>query len=52
MSDIPRFPYEILWGERSVLSVANLTRGDADEFMNVAAQTPLSTRRVFTARRS
>lgn len=46
MSDIPRFPYEILWGERSVLSVANLTRGDADEFMNVAAQTPLSTRTV------
>ena len=46
ISDIPGFPYEILWGERSVLSVANLTRSDALEFMNVATQAPLSTRTV------
>ena len=46
MSEIPGFPYEILWGERSVLSVANLTRRDAREFMNVAARTPISTRTV------
>lgn len=46
MSDIPGFPYEILWGERSVLSVANLTRSDAHDFMNVATQTPLNTRTV------
>lgn len=32
MSDIPSFPYELLWGERSVLSVANLTRADGSEF--------------------
>ncbi len=36
MSDIPRFPYSILWGERSVCSVANLTREDGQEFMQVA----------------
>jgi propanol-preferring alcohol dehydrogenase len=33
MSDIPAFPYELLWGERTVKSVANLTRGDATAFM-------------------
>ena len=33
MSDIPSFPYEILWRERSVSSVANLTRTDAREFL-------------------
>jgi propanol-preferring alcohol dehydrogenase len=37
MSDIPAFPYEILWGERSLLSVANLTRADGREFMELAA---------------
>src|SRR5688572_28765804 len=37
MSDIPRFPYRLLWGERSVCSVANLTRADGHEFMRVAA---------------
>jgi len=37
MSDIPSFPYALLWGERSVRSVANLTRRDGDEFMKVAA---------------
>ncbi len=42
MSDIPSFPYRLLWGERSIASVANLTRADADEFMRVAAAIPLS----------
>lgn len=37
MSDIPAFPYEILWGERSIKSVANLTRADGDEFLQMAA---------------
>ncbi len=36
MSDIPRFPYELLWGERSVCSVANLTRADGEEFLELA----------------
>jgi alcohol dehydrogenase, propanol-preferring len=36
MSDIPRFPYELLWGERSVSSVANLTRADGLEFLELA----------------
>lgn len=36
MSDIPSFPYELLWGERSVLSVANLTRRDGREFLEIA----------------
>lgn len=38
MSDIPSFPYQILWGERQVLSVANLTRRDGIEFFDVAAR--------------
>ena len=42
MSDIPSFPYALLWGERSVRSVANLTRADGIEFMKVAASTPLA----------
>jgi alcohol dehydrogenase, propanol-preferring len=33
MSDIPAFPYSLLWGERSVASVANLTRADGHEFL-------------------
>jgi propanol-preferring alcohol dehydrogenase len=37
MSDIPSFPYEILWGEREVVSVANLTRKDAHEFLALAS---------------
>jgi len=41
MSDIPSFPYELLWGERSVRSVANLTRADGDEFLALASDTPL-----------
>ncbi len=43
MSEIPAFPYEILWGERSVRSVANLTRRDGDELMRVAPQVPVHT---------
>jgi propanol-preferring alcohol dehydrogenase len=41
MSDIPSFPYEILWGERIVRSVANLTRRDGEEFMHIAPQVPV-----------
>ena len=41
MSEIPAFPYEILWGERSVRSVANLTRRDGEEFMALAPQVPV-----------
>ena len=41
MSDIPSFPYALLWGERSVSSVANLTREDGREFMRVAGEIPL-----------
>ena len=43
MSDIPSFPYELLWEERLVRSVANLTREDAEQFMAVAQQVPLRT---------
>jgi alcohol dehydrogenase, propanol-preferring len=43
MSDIPSFPYEILWGERSVRSVANLTRADGREFMELAPRVPVRT---------
>ncbi len=39
MSDIPSFPYSILWQERQLVSVANLTRNDAREFLTVAPQT-------------
>ena len=38
MSDIPSFPYELLWGERTVRSVANLTRADGEEFLALAPQ--------------
>ena len=41
MSDIPSFPYELLWGERSISSVANLTRADGRAFMRVAADVDL-----------
>jgi propanol-preferring alcohol dehydrogenase len=41
MSDIPSFPYALLWGERDVQSVANLTRADGEAFMRVAQETPL-----------
>ncbi len=43
MSAIPSFPYDILWGERIVRSVANLTRRDADEFLALAPQVPVKT---------
>jgi propanol-preferring alcohol dehydrogenase len=43
MSDIPSFPYEILWGERSVRSVANLTRRDGEEFLALAPEVPVHT---------
>ncbi len=41
MSDIPSFPYAILWGERRLVSVANLTRADGDAFMKLADEIPL-----------
>jgi len=41
MSDIPSFPYELLWGERSVRSVANLTRRDGEEFLALAPTVPV-----------
>ena len=43
MSDIPAFPYDILWGERRIVSVANLTRRDGDEFLALAPQVPVRT---------
>jgi alcohol dehydrogenase, propanol-preferring len=41
MSDIPSFPYELLWGERCLKSVANLTRQDGEEFLKLAGQIPI-----------
>jgi len=43
MSDIPAFPYELLWGERSLRSVANLTRADGEEFLALAPTVPIRT---------
>jgi propanol-preferring alcohol dehydrogenase len=43
MSDIPSFPYDILWGERTVRSVANLTRSDGREFLELAPRVPVHT---------
>jgi propanol-preferring alcohol dehydrogenase len=43
MSDIPSFSYELLWGERTVRSVANLTRRDGEEFLALAPQVPVRT---------
>ena len=43
MSDIPSFPYEILWREREIVSVANLTRRDGVEFLALAARVPVRT---------
>jgi alcohol dehydrogenase, propanol-preferring len=43
MSDIPAFPYHLLWGERSLRSVANLTRKDGEEFLDLAPQVPVRT---------
>jgi propanol-preferring alcohol dehydrogenase len=44
MSPIPSFPYDILWGERIVRSVANLTRRDGEEFLALAPKVPVVTR--------
>ena len=41
MSDVPAFAYELLWEEREVVSVANLTRSDAAQFLSLAARIPL-----------
>jgi propanol-preferring alcohol dehydrogenase len=41
MSDIPSFPYDLLWGERVIRSVANLTRRDAEEFLQIVGKTPI-----------
>jgi propanol-preferring alcohol dehydrogenase len=41
MSDIPAFPYEILWGERTIRSVTNLTRRDGEEFLALASRVPV-----------
>jgi propanol-preferring alcohol dehydrogenase len=43
MSDIPSFPYELLWEERVVRSVANLTRRDGEEFLALAPRVPVRT---------
>ena len=43
MSDIPSFPYKLLWGERAVRSVANLTRRDGEEFLALAPLVPVRT---------
>jgi len=43
MSDIPSFPYELLWEERTVCSIANLTRRDGEEFLALAARIPIRT---------
>ncbi|HEY6458074.1 MAG TPA: zinc-dependent alcohol dehydrogenase family protein [Steroidobacteraceae bacterium] len=46
MSPIPQFPYDILWGERVLRSVANLTRQDGEEFLALAPKVPVRTRPV------
>jgi propanol-preferring alcohol dehydrogenase len=46
MSDIPSFPYAILWGERTLCSVANLTRKDAEEFLTLADEFTIRTETV------
>ena len=43
MSDIPQFPYRLLWEERQILSVANLTRQDAVEFLQLAPRAAVRT---------
>jgi propanol-preferring alcohol dehydrogenase len=43
MSDLPSFPYELLWQERTICSVANLTRRDGEDFMALAARVPIET---------
>ena len=43
MSEIPSFSYDLLWGERVLRSVANLTRSDGEEFLQLAPQVPVRT---------
>jgi propanol-preferring alcohol dehydrogenase len=43
MSDIPSFPYELLWEERTITSVANLTRADGEEFLAIADKAQIRT---------
>ena len=43
MTDIPAFPYELLWGERTLRSVANLTRKDGLDFLTLAPKVPVRT---------
>jgi propanol-preferring alcohol dehydrogenase len=43
MSEIPAFPYDVLWGERTVRSVANLTRRDGNDFLDLAPRVPVHT---------
>jgi len=43
MSDIPSFPYVELWGERAICSVANLTRRDGEEFLDIVPRVPVRT---------
>jgi propanol-preferring alcohol dehydrogenase len=43
MSNIPEMPYELLWGERILRSVANLTRADGEEFLRLAPEVPVRT---------
>lgn len=43
MTDVPSFPYQLLWGERSIRSVANLTRHDATSFLDLAGRIPIRT---------
>ena len=43
MSEIPSFPYELLWEERALGSVANLTREDGEEFMGLVSRIPVRT---------
>ena len=44
MSDIPSFPYELIWGERTLCSIANLTRHDGEAFLSLAPQIPVKTK--------
>ena len=46
MSDIPAFPYRLLWEERELVSVANLTRADGIDFLRLAPQVGIVTRTV------
>lgn len=43
MSDIPRFPYSLLWGERVIRSIANLTREDGEKFFSIADELDIKT---------